>query len=44
MVQPAPRIITAPVKNKADVATTVTGVAPTYGAAIKVENKHGKKR
>lgn len=44
--QPAPRIMSAPLKNRNEVPTTDRGVAIgiAKGAARRVENKHGKKR
>ena len=44
MAQPAPRIMRAPLKKRSDVESTERGVAMGVrsGAAIRVENKHGK--
>lgn len=44
MVQPAPRIISAPVKNRSDVPTTERGdaIGTARGAASKVEKRQGK--
>lgn len=46
MVHPAPRITSAPVKNKAVVPMTALGAAIGVAmvAASKVLNMHGKKR
>lgn len=46
MVQPAPRMMMAPEKKSNAVPTTVRGFAIgiAIGAAINVENMHGKKR
>lgn len=46
MVQPAPRIINAPLKNRAAVVATEANEATgsAIGAASSVEKRHGKKR
>lgn len=44
MVQPAPRIIRAPVKKRAEVVRTSKGGEEARGAARRVENRQGRKR
>ena len=44
IVQPAPRIMRAPAKKHSEVVRTGSGGAAVYEAAIRVENKQGKKR
>lgn len=46
MVQPAPRMIKAPVKNNAVVPITALGeaIGVAIGAAINVEKRQGKNR
>jgi hypothetical protein len=46
IVQPAPRIINAPLKKRSDVVMTDRGdvIGMASGAANRVENRHGKKR
>ena len=46
MVQPAPRMMSAPVRNRAEVLRIVMGgvMGMVNGAARRVLNKHGKKR
>jgi hypothetical protein len=44
IVQPAPRIIKAPLKKHNVVARTGRGAAAVYEAAINVEKRQGKKR
>ena len=44
MVQPAPLMMSAPVKKSAVVETTSKGDAIAVGAASRVENMQGKKR
>ena len=44
MVQPAPRITSAPVEKSNEVVRTVIGAAIVYFAAISVENRQGNKR
>ena len=44
MVQPAPRIIRAPLKKQSDVVKTGSGAEAVYEAARRVEKRQGKKR
>lgn len=44
MVQPAPRIISAPLKKHNVVVRTGSGPGSVYEAARSVEKRHGKKR
>ena len=44
MVQPAPRIINAPLKKHTVVVRTGKRPDPVYEAAKSVEKRHGKKR
>lgn len=46
MVHPAPRIISAPVKNSNVVPATepIDAIGVAIGAAIRVEKRQGKKR
>ena len=46
MVQPAPRMISAPLKKRREVPTTERGeaIGTARGAASSVENRQGKKR
>lgn len=44
IVQPAPRIMSAPVKNNTEVDRTANGGAAVYDAARRVENKQGKNK
>ena len=44
MVQPAPRIISAPLKKHSEVVRTSNGAAAVYEAARRVENRQGKNK